>query len=91
MIPHQLIEGCDPIFSKSLSLIKEGNHAYARVLIINDVAVRCTETSDRLVEKTISKTNGGSYSETWNCWGNCWWYTQDINKLFRIGEFMRVW
>ena len=39
--------------------------------------------------KTVSTTNDGSHSESWDCWGNCLWYTQDINKLFRTGEFMR--
>ena len=89
MIPHQIIEDCEPILSKSLSLIKEGNHAYARVLFINDAAERCTQKPDGLVKKTISKTNDGSHSETWNCWGDCLSYTQDINKLFRTGEFIR--
>ena len=39
--------------------------------------------------KTVSKTNNGSHSETWDCWGDFWWYTQDINKLFRTGEFKK--
>ena len=88
-IPHQIIEDCDLILSKFLSLIKEGNHAYARVIFINDATERCMETSDRFVKKTIYKTKYGSHSETWDGWGDCWWYTQDINKLFRTGEFMR--
>ena len=50
-IPHQIIEDCEPILSKSFSLIKEGNHAYARVLFINDALERCT---DELVKKTVS-------------------------------------
>ena len=39
--------------------------------------------------KTISKTNNGSHSETWNCLGDFWWYIQDINKLFKTGEFKK--
>ena len=89
MIPHQIIEDCDPILSKSLSLIKEGNHAYARVLFINDAAERCTEKPDGLVKKTLSKTNNGSHYETWDCWADFWWYTQEANKLFRTGEFKK--
>ena len=85
-IPHQIIEDCEPILSKSFSLIKEGNHAYARVLFINDALERCT---DELVKKTVSTNNDGSHSETWDCWGNCLWYTQDTNKLFKTGEFKR--
>jgi hypothetical protein len=55
-IPHQIIEDCEPILSKSLSLIKEGNHAYARVLFINDAASRNTkENADHFVRKQISK------------------------------------
>ena len=34
-------------------------------------------------------TNDGSHSETWDCWADFWWYTQDINKLFRTGEFKK--
>ena len=41
------------------------------------------------MKKTISKTNNGSHCETWDCWGNCLWYTQDTNKLFKTGEFKR--
>ncbi len=70
MIPHQIIDFCDPILSKSLSLIKEDNHAYARVLFIN-ASERCTKKSDGLVKNTISKTNNGSHSETWDCWEDC--------------------
>ncbi len=88
LIPHQIIEDCEPILSKSLSLIKEGNHAYARVLFINDAAGRNKkEAADHFVRKTISKNDDGSHSEEWNCWGDCWWYTQQINRLFKTGEF----
>ena len=70
--------------------MKEGNHAYARVLFINDALERCTQKRDGLVKKMISKTNNGLHSETlWDCWGDFWWYTQDINKLFRTGEFKK--
>ena len=41
------------------------------------------------MKKTISKTNNGSHSETWDCWGDFWWYTQEVNKLFRTGEFRK--
>ena len=54
-IPHQIIEDCEPILSKSLPFIKEGNHAYARVLFIDDVTERCTEKSDRIVKKRFLK------------------------------------
>ncbi len=37
----------------------------------------------------VSKTNDGSHSEIWDCWGDCWWYTQEDNKLFRTGEFRK--
>ncbi len=50
-LPHKIIENCEPILSKSFSLIKEGNHAYARVLFINDALERCKNTSFRFVEK----------------------------------------
>ncbi len=89
-IPHQIIEYCEPILSTSLSLIKEGNHAYARVLFINDASERCTEKSDRFVKKRISKINNGSHYETWDCCGDLLWYTQDINELFLSGEFLRM-
>ena len=41
------------------------------------------------VNKKIDKNDDGSRSEAWNCWGDCWWYTQQINRLFKTGEFMR--
>ena len=89
LIPHQIIEDFEPILSKSLSLIKGGNHAYARVLFINDAHEKCTSTSDKFVTKTIVQTKEGSHSETWDCWGACWWCTQQINQLFKTGEFTR--
>ena len=53
MIPHQIIEDCEPILSKSLSLIKEGNHAYARVLFINDATEKNKKIIDIFLKKKI--------------------------------------
>ena len=41
------------------------------------------------MEKTVSKTKDGSHCETWDCWADFWWYTQEANKLFRTGEFKK--
>ncbi len=73
MIAHQIIEDCEPIPSKSLSLIKEGNHAYARVLFINDAAERKEKIVDKFLKKEIVQNKDGSHAECWNCWGDCWW------------------
>ncbi len=43
----------------------------------------------QICEKTISKTNNGLHYETWDCWGDFWCSTQDINKLFKTGEFKK--
>ncbi len=79
LIPHQIIEDCEPILSKSLSLIKEGNHACARVLLINDTTERIEANIDKLLKKDIVKNKDGSHTEYWNCWADCWYYAQDDN------------
>ena len=53
MIPHQIIEDCEPILFKYLSLIKEGNHAYARVLLINNATERKEKIVDEFLKKEI--------------------------------------
>ncbi len=77
------------ILSKSLSLIKEGNHSYARVLFVNDATERKEKTVDKFPTKDIAGIKDGSHTEYWNCWGDCWWYTQEDNKLFRTGVFRK--
>ena len=89
MIPHQIIEDCELFLSKFLSLVMEGNHAYARVLFINDTAERNEELVDKFLNKEIVQNMDGSHTEYWNCWGDCWWQTQEDNKLFRTGAFRR--
>ncbi len=89
MIPHQIIEDCEPVLSKCFSLIKKGNHAYAGVLFINDAAERKDNIVDEFLKKRIIRNKDGSHTEYWNCWGDCWWYTQDNNKLFRSGAFRK--
>ena len=53
VIPHQIIEDCDPILSKSLSLVNEESHTYDRVLFINDATERKEDISDEIVKKEI--------------------------------------
>ncbi len=53
MIPHQIIEDYELIISKSLSHIKEGNQAYARVLFINNVTKRREKFVDNFLKKEI--------------------------------------
>ncbi len=66
MIPHQIIEDCEPILSKSHSLIKEGNHAYARVLFINDATERKEKIKEKFLKTEIVGNKDRSHTEYWN-------------------------
>ena len=59
IVPHQIIEDCEPIHSKSLSLIKEGNHAYARVHVTNDAIERKEKILHKFIKKEIVENKDG--------------------------------
>ncbi len=89
LIPHQIIENFVPILSKSLSLIKEGNHAYVRALFTNDAAERKEEVLDRLLKKDIVENQDRLDTAYWNYWSDFWHYTQDDSKLFKTDAIRR--
>ncbi len=89
LISHQIIKDCEPILSKLFSPITEENHAYARVLYINDATERKNEILVRLLNKDIVKNKDRSHTEYWDCWSDIWYYMQDHNKLFKTGAFRR--
>ncbi len=47
------------------------------------------EFVDKFLKKEIVQNKDGSHTENWDCWGDCWWYTQEDNKLFRTGAFRK--